>query len=140
MNVLFIFVCFSLCLKEIKKSGNNKRICCQSRDCQWMCGCFSLARNPTQALYLLLAPSNFWRQRELCRGYTRNNKFKGMRKSHRFESLVLIEGLSVKIEYANNSNNNERNGNKAHQQFSRIFHACHFCFSHCRLLFFKYPN
>lgn len=89
------------------------------------------------------APSNFWRHRELCRGYARNNKFKGMRKSHRYESLVLIEGLSVKIEYANNSNNNNNDremATKLARNFHVFFHACHFCFSHCRLIFYKYPN
>lgn len=73
---------------------------------------------------------------ESCRGYTRNNKFKAMPGKSLVSGaslLVLIEGLSGK----------NRTQQQQQQQQERsvlraiftYFHACHFSFSFCHLLF-----
>lgn len=68
---------------------------------------------------------------ESCRGYTRNNKFKAMPGKSLVSGtslLVLIEGLSGK-------NRTQQQERSVLPTIFTYFHACHFSFSFCHLLF-----
>jgi len=96
------------------------------------------------AISQALLPNLFdlWQECELCRGYARNNKFKGMWKSRWFVLLlVLIEGLSARNRTQQQTSMNSTHTSihpYTHTHIHRAteiftyFHACHFCFSFCQ--------